>query len=114
MADAFYRTNPRLPDDGIIERSLLGHPRSAHLYATISIELRDVTTGGLLEMRRAAASPPASPVQELVSDGHCDKGIVAVRFIDHTHASQALVDRSPKHWRCSQPKPRSTIAPRRP
>ena len=114
MADVFYRTNQRLHDDGIIERSLLGQPRSAHPYATISIELRDATTGGLPEMRRAPASPPTSPVQELVSDGHCDKGIVAVRFIDHTHSSQPLVDRSPKHWQCSQPKPRSTIAPRRP
>lgn len=67
MQDVFYRTNQRLHDYGIIERSIIGQPRSAQLYATISIELRDATTGGLLERQNARFAEPRGPMRDDLS-----------------------------------------------
>lgn len=57
----------RLHDYGIIERSMLGIPRSAQLYATISIELRDATTGALLERQNAKFAEPRGPMRDDLS-----------------------------------------------
>lgn len=46
---------------------MFGQPRSAQLYATISIELRDPTTGGLLERQNARFAEPRGPMRDDLS-----------------------------------------------
>ncbi len=67
MQDPFFMTALNLRDYGILGRSTLGLPRVAQLYATISIELRDPGTGGLLERQNARFAESRGPMRDDLS-----------------------------------------------